>query len=227
MAFKNLAKFVKYEEKDIGRGFIVIRVHYTDPTYQDPTKVFSVGKPEKDITEELLEKIVALNTDEEVCIHTEKDEKGFNVLVDITDKKDAAKAAQGKPAYKKPYGGGFQPKDDTGIAVGAAYTNAIEILKYNLASVGGLLTPESVANLAEEILYNKLDLEDKLRAKKAAKEAVGVKKAVEEAAPPAVKKKTKLEEMREKKAKEKTTIDTVGCMGDLDEDDDEFVMDED
>lgn len=223
MAFKNLAKFVKYEEKDVGRGFIVIRVHYTDPTYQDPTKVFSVGKPEKDISEALLEKIVALNADEEVCIHTEKDEKGFNVLMDITDKKDAAKPTQGKPAYKKFGGGGFQPKDDTGIAVGAAYTNAIEILKLAGQEQNGDVAAlvEQVGALARTIVFNKIALEDELRAKKAAKEAVGVKKAVEEAAPPAVRKKTKLEEMKERKAKEQAPN-----AAELLEDDD-FTMDGD
>jgi len=216
--FKNLGKFISYEEKDIGKGFIVVKISYTQPRYQDPLKVWVVGKPEKDMSEELLEKIAGLKDGEEICVHTEKNEKGYNELVNITDKSDVPAAVVGKSAYKKHWAGGSSyVKDETGIAVGAAYTNALEVLKLHgdtFDNYDDIITV--LADLAEKILNKKLLLEDKLRAKKAAKEAVGVKKTVEEVKPVVEAPKTlsKLEEMRKKKAAATPEPDDVDLVDD-------------
>lgn len=184
--YKNLGKFMSYEEKVITPGRpSKIMIKYTQPNYQDPKKVWEVGVFEDKISEELLEKIVSLSSGEEVCVHTVKNEKGYADLSDITDAKDApARNTGGKSQYKKG-GGNYPPKDDSGIAVGAAWTNAIEIIKGNL-------DVEDVAELAQAILDLKLKQEERLRASKKAKE--------ETKTPEPEKKKSKLEEMKEKKA---------------------------
>lgn len=191
--YKNLGKFMSYEEKVISAGKpSKIMIKYTQPNYQDPKKEWSVGIFEDKISEELLEKIVGLSSGEEICVHTVKNENGYADLKDITDAKDAPeKSKGGKTAYKK--GGNYAPRDDSGIAVGAAWTNAIEILKAEL-------DVDEVAALVGVILKSKLAQEERLKASKRAKEET---KAEPE------KKKSKLEELKEKKAaeaaKKKTT----------------------
>ncbi len=179
--FKNLGKYLSYEEKDCGPTVgNKINISYTQPKYQDPAKVWLMGILEKDITEKLMDKILNLSAGEEVCVHTTKNAAGFSELVDITDAKDAEyKPAGGKPFTK----GGYPPKDDTGIAVGAAWTNAIELLKLtnlDLSRADDKAIVKTVSNLVELILEAKLAQEAKLRAAKAGKAAPVTSAAVEE-----------------------------------------------
>lgn len=191
--YKNLGKFMSYEDKEISAGKPKkVMIKYTQPNYQDPKKVWEVGVFEDKISDELLEKIVSLSSGEEICVHTIKNDRGYADLHDITDAKDAPqKSAGGKTKGK---GGSYPPRDETGVAVGAAWTNAIELLKAGLDL-------DEVAELAEKILALKQDQEAKARAAKKAKEEV---KEKTEAQP------SKLEQMKAKKeaeaaAKKKTT----------------------
>lgn len=203
--YKNLGKFMSYEEKVISAGKpSKIMIKYTQPNYQDPKKVWEVGVFEDKISEELLEKIADLSSGEEVCVHTVKNEKGYADLHDISDAKDApSKGSGGKTAYKKgAYSGGnnYTPRDDTGIAVGAAWTNALEYYKVTGTKPGCV---EDVATIVEEILKIKLAQEERVRAAKTAKAEVKESKAESEEKAP-----SKLEQMKAKKAaeaKKKTT----------------------
>lgn len=190
--FKTLGKFMSYEEKEISPGKPKkIMIKYTQPNYQDPKKTWEVGVFENKVSDELLEKIVNLSSGEEVCVHTVKNEKGYSDLHDISEAKNApTKQYGGKTSYKNAgsNGNNYTPRDDTGIAVGAAWTNAIEILK------AGLVVDE-VAKLADAILKLKLSQEERTRASKTAKAEVKEAKAEEEKKPL-----SKIEQMKANKA---------------------------
>lgn len=191
--FKNLGKFVSYEEKN-NKGLDLVVVSYTQPRYQDPTKVWTLNIPTKDISDKLLETIGNASSGEEYCFHTSKNDKGFSQLDDITDAKDAQQA-------KKPWAGGaasknpWQPKDDTGIAIGAAWTNALEWLK--LQNGVPNVSMDTVESIAWDIVKRKQAQEAKLRASKPREES---KHLDEVTTKPTVKKLSKLEEMKAKKA---------------------------
>jgi hypothetical protein len=188
---KILGEFQSYEEKEFG-GVVKYIIKYKQPNSAQPDKVWSHQAVEDDLSEKAIEKLISLSAGEKCCVHQDKDEKGYPVIKDVSDVKDAPeKYAGGATQYKKGVGS-FTPKDETGIAVGAAYTNAIEIIKL----AGTTKTVEEliilVDQVAAKVLVNKLAQEVKLRASKA-----GVAKEepkMEE------KKKSKAELMREKKA---------------------------
>ncbi len=194
--FKNLGKFMSYEEKVISSGKpSKIIIKYTQPNYSDPKKVWEHGEFEDKISEELLEKIADLSSGEEICVHTCKNDKGYGVLVNITEAKDAPqKYGNGKTAYKN---GGYAPKDETGIAVGAAWTNAIQLWG-TIPESDTSVTDEylqQVSDVAWKILMHKVAQETKLRAYKLAKGEVTAKKEEEKPL-------SKIEQMKAKKAAE-------------------------
>jgi hypothetical protein len=225
--FKNLGKFMSYEEKVISKGRpnkIVIK--YTQPKYQDPSKVWEVGEFEDKISDALLAKIVSLSSGEEVCIHTAKNEKGFSDLVDITDAKDVpTKGGFTRPQLNK--SSQWQPKDESGIAVGAAWTNAIEILKMEGGPSAGEDTVEIVARIAEQVLRIKLEQEDRLRASKLAK--VETSKPSTQSTPSASAKKTtqsRASRLAEAKAKSTTEPPIREASTDDFDDFDDIIFDE-
>ncbi len=206
--FKNLGKFVSYEEVEI-KGLALIKVSYTQPRYQDPTKIWTMSIPEDTIKDSLLEKINNASSGEEYCFHTVKKEgETYSQLVDITDAKDAAVAA------KKPWTGGskqaYTPKDDTGITVGAGWTNAFSYYEVTGTKPENV---KAVAALVDEIIKEKLRQEAEIRASKA--KETEPNKASESAQTPPVKKPTKMEQMKAKKAAEKEATPEV----DIEDDD--------
>lgn len=194
-ARKILGEFVSYEEKEF-YGVNKYVVTYKQPNSADPSKEWKHQAVEADLTDKAIEQLVSLSAGERMCVHQDKDDKGYPVIVDISDAKDApAKAAGGKTWTK---GGGFAPRDDTGVTVGAAWTNAIEILKIS-GTLNGSQTAtiiEEVDKLVDAIIKLKQIQEGKVRASKAAKQAAG-EKATEAAKP-----KSRAELLKEKKAAE-------------------------
>lgn len=147
--WKNLAQFVKYEEKVINENMPVkLVVHYTQPDSQDPQKVWEVGEFADKIKDELAEKVLGLVAGEKMCIHTAKNDKGYSVLVDITSAADAPQRS--KNNYKN--GGKTYQRDESGVAVAGAWTNAHEAHTMGIVK---LKTLDDWQNLAEEILQRK------------------------------------------------------------------------
>lgn len=189
---KVLGEFISYEEKEF-YGVTKYVISYKQPHSSDPAKIWKHQAAEDDLSEKATAKLVELSAGERFCVHQDKDDKGYPVIVSLSDAKDAPeKKTQG--TYQKK-GGNYTPKDDSGIAVGAAYTNAIEILR-----IAGVVEKnidkliELVDEVAAKVLVNKLAQEAKLKASKAA--------AAKEEPKAEEKKKSKAELLKEKKAAE-------------------------
>lgn len=107
-------------------------IDYTQPKFKDPKKVWSLGVLDtKDLSEEVKERLRALQPGDEVCVHSRKNEAGFNELVDVTDKADAEfkPAKGGGGGWKKGGNVGAGNKfDGDGAQVGNALTNAAALL---------------------------------------------------------------------------------------------------
>ncbi len=192
--YKILAEFQSYEEKEFS-GVNKYIVSYKQPNSTDPSKVWKHQAVEADLSDSAVEILVSASAGERFCVHQGKDGQ-YPVITDITDAKDApAKTVGGNSKYKN--GNNYKPRDDAGIAIGAAWTNAIEIIKLTgIINPNYQLLTQDVAKLAEEIVKLKLVQEDKLRAAKAAKEATK-EKANEEAKPL-----SRAEQIKAKKAAE-------------------------
>lgn len=165
--FKSLAQFVSVEEKTWGELTKIV-VRYTSPNYQDPKKEWTVGINVNDVDDALMDRITGLSIGDKFCLTTKKSEENpkFNDLVDVGPASDAP--TKSKSDWKGK--GGFA-RDETGIAVGAAWTNAIEIAKLTQRMAEGLSEEQvidRIAVLVELVLDKKLAQEAKLRAKKAA-----------------------------------------------------------
>lgn len=166
--YKNLGIISSYEEKAIGDN-IVLKLKFKRPNSQTPDKELSYnvkGQWLDKIDETLLEKIYGLSSGEQVCVHVGKDDKGYPLVMDISEAKDATdgKKAGGKAQYKK--GGGYPARDSSGIAVGAAWTNAVELLTAT-GSLKGVNIEKAieVAHKASEIILKlKLAQEARLKA---------------------------------------------------------------
>jgi hypothetical protein len=186
--FKSLAQFVGVENKEYaGKNKIVIK--YTSPNYQDPKKEWTVGKFEDELEPAIFDRVIGLTIGQTFCLHTQKNDAGFNELVDVTDAKDApAKTSSSWKGKSKEY-------DDTGVSVGAAWGNAVQLIT---ASKGYEFdkdkTMTEVVSLVNSIIELKGDQEKALRAKKAAEKPADKK---EEAKPL-----SKLEQAKLKKQQE-------------------------
>ncbi len=195
--YKNLGKFIESDEKKIGQGTKIV-IRYTQPNYQDPQKVWEMGQFEDKISDELVDKIATLKKGQEICVHTVKNANGYADLHDISGPEDVPQKKDSSTYQKKSKNSNWQPKDETGVAVGAAWTNAIEILKLSDSSKGesaGKLIAE-VEHLVSIILDKKLAQEAKLRADKP-KDSPKEEEKKEE------KPLSKLEQMKAKKAANK------------------------
>lgn len=211
--FKNLGKFMSYEEKVIAKGRpCKIMIKYTQPNYQDISKVWEVGVFEDQASEELLEKIASLSSGELICVHTKKNEKGYSDLHDITDAGDAPGVATAtKSRYKSNNSSYVKPSDQgDGAQVGNALTNAVGIL-------GPGHTVEELESTAWEIILAGERLKLKLQAKRTAKEATVSKteiaKKEEEVQAPI----SKISQLRAKKKVEEVHTDL-----EFDDDDDDL-----
>jgi hypothetical protein len=198
--FKNLGVFLETKEQVYGENVKVV-VCYKQPNSPTPDKIWEHGAYDKVLGSEKIDKILALKKGDKFCAWVGKDESGkFPELKDVTDPKDAEKAE----VTKRSYSGGnssSKPKDETGIAVGAAWTNAIEIIKLvGTNETNHQLVAQDVAKLVEEVLRLKLAQEDRLRAYKLAKQEVAEKK--EEAAKPKSLLEKRKEELSAKKKPE-------------------------
>jgi len=159
--YKNLGTIISYEEKELSPGKTpVLKLKFKRPNSATPDKELSYnvkGQFVDKIEDALLEKVYGVSSGEQVCVHVGKDDNGYPLVIDITDAKDATdgRKSGGNFQYKK---GGFNsPRDSSGIAVGAAWTNAIEILKAGLDI-------EDVKKMVEDILKIKLAQEERLKA---------------------------------------------------------------
>jgi len=199
---KILGEFVSYEEKEF-YGVNKYVISYKQPSSADASKVWKHQAVESALTDKAVELLVGLNAGERLCVHQDKDEKGYPIIVDITDAKDVPAKASFGAKYAK--GGNSVPRDDSGIAVGAAYTNAIEMVK--LIGHDGDLDAliKLVDETAAKILVNKLAQEGKLKASKAANAAIN---AVSDKVAEVVKPKSRAELLKEKKAEQESSSKT-------------------
>lgn len=170
--YNNLASIVSVTPQKYSWGTVQV-ISYTSPKHSDPDKEFTIRVNEKTTAKDLLEKVKALTSGETVTLTTKKNEKGFSDLVGVGAASEAH-VTTSKPAYSSSSGktssytkSTYVPKDETGIAVGAAYTNAIEIIKLggeDYDSTSGVIG--AVDRIARAVLKNKLKLEAELRAQK-------------------------------------------------------------
>lgn len=188
-ARKDLAQFVSCETKTFQNKDKLI-IKYTSPNYSDPNKEWSVGRYEEDLHEDIYERVIGLSIGDKFCLHTEKDPENpkFNILIDVTDAKDAP--AKNTSGYK---GKGSYKKDDTGSEIQGCWKNVLEMTALKLMTPK---TPEEAANLVWEHLLVKRAQEKKLRALKASEEPL---KDPETGEP---KKLSKLEQAKLKKQQE-------------------------
>ncbi len=212
--FKNLGKYMSYEEQEISPGKPVkINIKYTQPTYQDPKKVWTVGIFEDKISEALLEKIVGLSSGEEICVHTQKNDRGYSELVDITDK---SQVPQKKSPSSYTKGGGYNNSNNSqgdGAQIGNALNNAAAILG----------TGHTVAEL-ETTAWEIIEAGERLKAKLESKRK-GVSTPTAAAKPSESKPVSKLEAMKAAKSSVKSKQQESTDMADLN--DVEFPEDED
>ena len=130
--YKNLAVLVKKPYKKIIKEGMTpkVTIDYTSPGYQDPNKIFSVGIFEDKIEGDKANRLRSFNVGDEFCLHTEKNQKGYNELVDMTDKSDVPQKK--KTEYRKKDSGGWKKGgakgNDDGAQVGNALTNAATLL---------------------------------------------------------------------------------------------------
>ncbi len=175
---KRLAEFVSYEEKEF-YGVNKYVISYKQPNSADPSKVWNHQAIEADLTDAAIKILVGASAGERFCVHQDKDEKGYPVIINISDSTDAPAKDSGGD-WKKKDSKDWKPKDASGIAVGAAWTNAIEIIKLHGVNDATITIEDivgDIADLAEKVLKLKLAQEDKLRASKAAKDATSGKAA--------------------------------------------------
>jgi hypothetical protein len=129
-ARKTLGEFVSYEEKEF-YGVNQYKVKYRQPNSADPTKEWNHSAIEADLSDAAIEMLVGLSAGERFCAHQDKDAKGYPIITNITDAKDApAKFSGGDAKYKNGGKGNWQPKDETGVAIGAAWNNAEISIKH-------------------------------------------------------------------------------------------------
>jgi hypothetical protein len=195
---KRLAELVSYEEKEF-YGVNKYVISYKQPNSQDPSKVWKHQAIEADLTDAAIEILVGTSAGERFCVHQDKDEKGYPVISNISDAKDAPAKASGGD-WKKKDSKDWKPKDESGVAVGAAVKDSIDVIR--LAHELGITEDEVWAKVSartDVILSDKLAKEDKLRASKAAKAATSEKAAEVE------KPKSRAELAKEKKAAEAKT----------------------
>lgn len=216
--FKLLGEFISKEEKSFG-GVDKYIISYKQPNSPDPTRLWKHQAVIANLTDDAILRIEEVSAGERFCVHQGK-EGGYPVILDITDAKDVpAKSSGGGSKYKGSGGGGnsnWVPKDDSGIAVGAAWTNAIEILKMEGGAPAGEDAVEIVAAIVERVLKIKLAQEERLRASKTAKAAV-VDKAVEAPKAEAKPVLSRAEQIKAKKAAEAMVEDEGLEADDLDD----------
>ncbi len=159
--YKNLGKFVEADEKKIGQGTKIV-IRYTQPNYQDPKKIWEMGQFEDKISDELVDKIAELKKGQEICVHTIKNASGYADLHDISGPEDVPQKKESNSYQKK--GNNWQPKDETGIAVGGAWTNAMDLTR--MRNSREEMNLDNIEALAWDILQRKLAQEAKLRASK-------------------------------------------------------------
>lgn len=220
--WKKLAEFISYEEKTFG-DVVKYMIKYKQPDSADPSKEWTHGAVEADLSDNALDKLISASAGERFCVHQGSDEKGYPVIIDITDAKDAIKE---KSAGKKQWNNDkkqWAPKDDSGIAVGAAWTNAIEIIKLSGGFDGAMMKSEeavqAVAAVAELVLAEKLKQEDKLRASKKKDTEQKQDKKEEEAKPMSRAERLKAEKEAKKQQKDTNTEETEENPNDLMDDD--------
>lgn len=189
-ARKVLGEFISYEEKEF-YGINKYVISYKQPYSTQPDKVWHHQAVEDDLKESAIEKLISLSAGERFCVHQDKDDKGYPVIVDLSDAKDAPERKSGGQAqYNGRKGGGTY--DKSGEAVGGAFKYAIDILTNKLKL-------EDVLALVDKIIP---EAEARKKALQAANKA-----AASAESPSEEKKKSKAELMKEKKAaeaKEKT-----------------------
>lgn len=218
---KILGEYISKEDKTFG-GVDQWTVHYKQPNSTDPTKIWKHKAIIDDLPENAVLKLDSLSAGERFCVHQTKGADGYPCIVDATDAKDAPeKAYSGKAEWKKG-GGNFKPRDETGIAVGAAWTNAVEIAKLCNANFDtSEQAIEYISNVVVQVLKSKLAQEAKLRAEKA-KEASTTSAAAE-------KKLTRAEQIKLKREQEEAAAKGASkteTKKELEEDDVPFVDDD-
>lgn len=175
--YKVLAEYITQEEKTFGT-IDKIEVHYKQPNSSDPGRVWKHQAVVDDLSETALKILATISTGERCCIHNGKID-GYPAILNITDASDApAKATGGNAKYNNNKGGNYKPKDDTGVALGAAWNNAekaVEIVGVTYESVEEYI--KDVARVAWLIFEVK---EAKGKEVKAAKKAAEPSEAKEE-----------------------------------------------
>lgn len=169
--FKNLGVFLEPKEVTTKEGEKLL-ARYTQPNSPTPDKIWEHGDFVETLnTSGVLDKLLSLTKGDKFCAHVGKNQDNYPVLINITDAKDAEKTETKKEWKSSSNKKEWQPKDETGIAVGAAWTNAIEIIKLiGTNETNYQLVAQEVARLAEEVLKLKLAQEDRVRAVKLAKQ---------------------------------------------------------
>jgi hypothetical protein len=196
---KYLAEFISKEEKTFGDVEKYVITH-KQPNSQEPAKERKYGAIVADLSDEAVLLIDGASAGERYCLHIVTGEDKYPLIVDVTDAKDAPAKYEGKAKYNN--NKQYQPRDDTGIAVGAAWTNAIEL--YKLVSDEDKFNTiddaiEHIEQAVSKILKSKLAQEAKLRADKA--KTTGAQAATKEEEP---KKLSRAERIKAKKAAEAT-----------------------
>lgn len=167
---KILGEFQSYDGEKFEGKYII---SYKQPNSQDPSKVWNHQAIDAELSDDAVRKLISASAGERLCFHQGSDGK-YPVIRDITDAKDAdPKPTGGKAQYKK---NDYKPKDESGVAVGAAWTNAIEIAKLCKANFENAKDAvDYISNVVTQVLKSKLAQEDKLRAAKLAKEETKAK----------------------------------------------------
>lgn len=182
---KILGEFVSYEEKEF-YGVNKYIISYKQPNSADPSKVWKHQAVEADLTDESVNLLIDLSSGERLCVHQDKDEKGYPIIVDLTDAKDAPEKKEGGKTWQK---GGGSGDGGVGAQVGNAINNAALVL-------GPGKTVSELESTAWEIIEVGERLKAKLLAKRAATKATGEKAAEAE------KPKSRAELAKEKKAED-------------------------
>ena len=180
---KILAEFISYDDTKF-KGKVIIK--YKQPNGFDKAKEWSHQATEEDLSDDAVLKYSSASAGERFTVHQTKDEKGWPIIVDITDAKDAEDAYTPKGGGKKDWKGG---NSDGGV--GAQVGNALNVAAITL---GAGCTLEDIKIRAKGVL----DLGDELKVylkDKTPKKEPGVVAKEEE------KLKTRAELLKEKAAK--------------------------
>lgn len=200
--YKNLAVCINVPEpKETKNGGELLTFEFSNPNYQDPKKKFFCTAFDNELSDSTIERLATIGAGEEVCVETKKDGK-YTRLVALHDKSEAPAPSKQNATYKSNNysGGGGKPKSDSGVATGAAYTNAIEIIKLSEdAPTKEAAIRKKVKELALAILQDKLEIESQYDTLKANTKKSNPTTQV------ATKKKSKMQIAKEKAAKEKQT----------------------